>query len=1724
MAVQEGNGGRVQHDGRTALLIGVGDNPGAQHRLPALGTAVEADLRAMKAALRASGYEVHTLRDPTRNEITERICVLSGGVPAGSTLLLYFTGHGVRIGTTDYLVPCDGRAPSGDGDDPAGWEQPHIQESLLEADISRYLATCSAGTVLWLVDACRGAAGGTEAAFGSNVVKGPPHGGWAMMTGCGPGERAGFAETGSFFTAALAWALDPLTEFTTVEQVCEAARRRTRELSLRASGRPQSVRVHYGADLAEETRSLAVARGRRLLEAWEDVVRAPALWERVPQRDAEAVGWMQECLTSLATQAARQVHRAQERLPDPWADDEYPVRLLTDRLPLLLPESAELSALEVTALIAGVLLHETAWAQRLSQAAELRPQLVRRDGAADDLRRHYEQITEHYPQVAEKLADWYRWVDEPADDRHAVTLWLVHRWIEERFATDEDAVPPVLADAFVARLLDVPPPAAGAACGSRAEALSAALRTVAAGLVHGAPPDDRRLPLPDRHVVRRTPWSLRVRPLAALLRLAGLLAFDARCLPEVVAEHLAVSDPVVPREVTAVLQDAVWDVEQDGTTPSYLHLDAVCPHPALHAALASVVEDADDLGHALRESARRLPEDEAALLRGLPARLSDHRLRPDTARGTDAYDVPLARFSLSQTEIRRLLMGEKLYDGEPELALRELYQNAMDACRYRDMRVRYLRALGKEPAPWSGRIRIEVGEDSGGRYVECVDNGVGMTVDQLKNTFTRAGRRFDQSHSFRREQAAWLRHDRALRLYPNSRFGIGVFSYFMLADEMTIVTRPVGTDGRPADKALRVEIPVSGSLFRVRADDGRDGTALPDGGTRVRLHLRRTGSLTGDSAVSVLRSLVLLSEYRLEVRGEDGTEEIWPPGLLKGAEGRPATPAEPAVEAVPGILWWVAGEGAIVCDGIATDKRPFGYVLNLSGAHAGELSVNRKKLERYDGRWAREQFRQGARVLPEWAGLSLAWLWDMESRQPSIARILWRAWRGRGVHASDAHGRSVNLDEVGWFKLDASLDAPSGRLEEERLARTVRPWRLAALGPEYRARREGAPQSLAGHPVPHPGWAAIAAKVGDDWRTAVLEARTQRLSVAEVLRVTRGLRIVHPRLAGPAVRGDGDLDWTPGHTDWCVMRGLLGSDRDPLEGIVAHGLRRNLRRPADEIIYRHPPGDLSGVARASAMHRIPLGTLAEACARYTPFLDRPLPPVPDHHRDHVCTDDELKLLYLQEDKHQWRPVTHPWDVPVVAATVDLDVGEVVRRLAAFAWLGRPAPDPALAARWAAVPAELLDVLRRYVVLGAAGRPVLPWAAAVELAARNEMSVWEAERALDRQAENLGLVHRRRYTRRSPRRNVVPSPETGYLVRWLHDAGIGLEGGVSLRDLAFVRSHDMEWDELAWSAGELRRAGVELPDAASLLEAWDELPTPSKYAFSGEDPSWVGADYPVPATSAVLFTASQRLRQQLSYLWNTAHREAQNLGLSPELVAPRPPKELRKFRPTRDELAALVDQDADEGYDEWFETPRWTPLTAQRLVDYARARHAGARAAYLALAPLRAIGALVPELSDEAVAALPDEVPTVHDAAAVDPALRVSAPGSPLVPLDLVGIAGRLGESMRHTWQRRLAPYLALEGTPPSLTDVPDVVPCWQDLTVLTEGLDGRLPALTGLVSRAGIEHRAQAVGASPEWVRGRLEVYAVMFGLSIEDGTGPAAEPGAGEGKGRGIDSWSWTP
>ncbi|MFH8992230.1 caspase family protein [Streptomyces sp. NPDC017940] len=1685
---------------RTALLIGVGATPDAAHRFASLEAPVAADLRALGASLRAAGYEVRTVPGASRAEIITTVDEVSRGVPEDGTLLLHFTGHGIRVGGTDHLVPADARAPHGaDGD--AEWTQPYL-DTLLPADISPYLAHCRAGTVLWLIDACRGDP--ADGVFGSSVLKGPPSGRFALLTACAAGQRAGYSAGGSFFTLGLAEAFRPLTQARTVQEVFETARQHTLRAARLHGAADQEPQVRYGTDREAQARAAVICEGRRLLEAWREAVAGTALWERVAPGDAAGVPRLRECLGELADTCAQVVHLAQERMPDPWADDDFLVRVVRDQLPSLVPRTPTLSALEAAALVAAPLLHEAAWARRLSHAGDISPYTTRHLKDADAWRRHYEQVAEHHPHIKKKLRDC--WLDDRPDEARGVALWLVHRWIAERFVTDEQPVPEAESLSLAEALCP----------GPRARELSAALAALTAGITLGPPSQDRAprpalvLPLPGG-----ARQSLRADELAGILHLARVLALDVRALPDVLAEHLAVRDALLPQDAVNAVRAADWHAA-DGD----LHLDATCTHPALHAAFTDVVDQADELAEALRDTARTLPAPRAALLAGLPARVTDRGLRPAEDRGRRAYDVPLLRFQLAQTEVRDLLMGERIYGGEPDLALRELYQNAMDACRHRAMRHRYLRSRGAHPAPWSGRIVLTEGEDERGRYIECRDNGVGMGLDRLKNTFTKAGRRFEQSRAFRQEQATWHRHDPALRLYPNSRFGIGVFSYFMLAEEMTVLTRPVGTDGIPARRALRVDIPGSANLFRIQEYDdsfAAEGDGLLEGGTRVRLYLRDSAAVSAVSPVATLERLVLVSEFALRARDASGRRRDWEPGVLRHAPADDE--AAGYAEAVPGVLWWVENQGAILCDGIATDKKPFGYVLNLTGPRAGTLSLDRKTLQSYDTAWEAEQWARGAAALADWPGLGMAWLWRLEQHNLAAARTVWQRWRGRGVRVRDQDtwgGAALDLDSTGWFYWDGRIDRRRGHGSAEwDWPEAVTPWRAAVLG-GGRPARQAPPVSAAGHPVPEPGWARVAQwdrpdwdtrlnpeRKPLDWRVAVALAEGAGMTVREVLRAARGLRIVHPLLKPPpvlrrataAADGDGEgLDWRPDRYDAQIVEGLL-----------ARGVRnawQRAREQKNENDYEHAPDDLGGLVRASLATRQPLGRLAERCARFAPFLSAPPPVAPAHHRDHVCDETDLALLY-REGPRGWRPVRWPWEVIGVADTLRLSPLEVRERLDRFAWLGWRAPDEDAVRRWAGVPWEISMGLQTYCVPGGDGRLTLPWAATFALAAGWEVSLRKAEKALARWAEHLGLRHTRQHREKSAAGRVVPVPETASVLEAAHTAGLALEDGLSARDLAFVRPQGVSWDDLALVVEQLREAGADVPATAGLLRAWEDLPMPSRYAFSGSDPSFDVADYPVLPTADVLFSSSIDLRTPLATMWRTARREAKRVRLHvPEL-----PPALAGFRPGYEERRALLDWSDNDDPDNWFEPPRWATLTAERLVGYARSHHIGARTAYERLSPLRELGARIPELDPADVESLPGGVPDARDAVALGAAHRVSAPGSPLNPLDLLSLAGRLGEPVAATW-RRIVPYLPLEASPPALDPaaVPEELPRWQDLIVLAVHADGALPALSGSVTREQLRFAADAVDESEEWVVDRIGRYAELFGLELPaDGAGAGA-------------------
>ncbi|TDD50023.1 hypothetical protein E1286_12870 [Nonomuraea terrae] len=1145
---------------RHALLIGV---PRCDDReLDDLGDVVRTDVRAMRQSLDQSGYAVvesfgvEESEEPTGTRIRRRIRRACEEVPEGGVLLLYFSGHGVSLDGSDYLVPCD--ADRGTG---------ALAVDELVSFVPDGLEGCRARLVVFFVDACRNAPAGEH----NPVVHGGrlPYwkgGDFVMITGCGPGQKCHYGETGSYFTQALAQTLDRRNPARTLQQVFDDVRRQMARVARPTDEQPQQPHAHHVLSERMPGADLAICDGDDLTVAWRRAVETTPLWdlsaEAVPTATREKVREVVERCAVRRNEAAAELRR-HVRIDDPWSDQNYPIRIL-DRLVELL-DGAELTPAETALLVAAPFLRECLIGAGIRQAARIKPISFARTyepGPRNDLELTHE-MHQHLLQRAEGLA-----AREAYAARDALAMWLVHQWLAVGSALwrGEDAKQLYAATASA---LDVTPKAPR---GERAGLVEALVLAVGSDLA-------------DHDLAERAYLDGRWRVLTRVLGVAGTLAVDVRRLPSVIADHLGTHLELPLSTVTSAVERLEWRHSEEA-----LNLCLSCEHPALHLALEDVVRRADAALAAAQADKHLAP----VLVKRLPERVTADELRPEQRERTPAYATPVMRFRLAEEKVRELLMGRQLYD-DPSLAIRELYQNALDACRYRDTRLRYIRREG-----WHGEITFRQGVKDGRPYIECQDNGVGMDADTLLHVFANAGERFVYRQQYRAEQAEWESADPPLRMVSNSQFGVGVFSYFMLADEIEVLTRPVNRHGVPAQQAHSVHIASSGSLLQITPSEA----GMPEGGTRVRLYL------SGDEKVSVLRTmrrLLWVSDYDVEVTEEDRGSERWTAGKLRYQDDSPLK--------VGADLWWVSGNGGLLADGILTTEQMFGVVVNLRGVHRPRFTVDRKKLREWDRTWVHEETERSLPALETWPGLTMSWLWEMTEDTPQRAQRVFdhlvKIDAQVPIGEFWARDLLVPIRAVGCLPEDAAL--LSLRSQEGRYAVWLRTWRAlqwhALLGHIPRSRMIQAAGGGSGEGCPLVG--PVDAKLLEGLAHGTRASREHLLegladseeSVVSVLR----------RLRRYAITG---LDVSVARAIPPVTRALTDEER-PLFAVLTAWLCVGAAR--DEDSFGH-------LILASRRLDLPLGEVLRRAAELAPpgwsIPELDLGPLADH----VCTEMDARLM------------------------------------------------------------------------------------------------------------------------------------------------------------------------------------------------------------------------------------------------------------------------------------------------------------------------------------------------------------------------------------------------------------------------------------------------------------------------------------------------------------------
>lgn len=190
------------------------------------------------------------------------------------------------------------------------------------------------------------------------------------------------------------------------------------------------------------------------------------------------------------------------------------------------------------------------------------------------------------------------------------------------------------------------------------------------------------------------------------------------------------------------------------------------------------------------------------------------RIRSNTERADFALTLPFvpkaASFEAAGSEILKLLI-KPLYGNRPEIGIRELVQNAVDAV----LELRQFRLAHENVECEFNRQEADVllaleKRSDGSWWLTISDHGIGMTPETIREYFLRVGASFRQS-------TWWRSHFIGIRgnseIPRSGRFGIGVLAAFLLGPEMHLSTRHVES---ARNRGVRFSVTLDESIVEMR--------------------------------------------------------------------------------------------------------------------------------------------------------------------------------------------------------------------------------------------------------------------------------------------------------------------------------------------------------------------------------------------------------------------------------------------------------------------------------------------------------------------------------------------------------------------------------------------------------------------------------------------------------------------------------------------------------------------------------------------------------------------------------------------------------------------------------------------------------------------------------------------------------------------------------------------
>ena len=166
------------------------------------------------------------------------------------------------------------------------------------------------------------------------------------------------------------------------------------------------------------------------------------------------------------------------------------------------------------------------------------------------------------------------------------------------------------------------------------------------------------------------------------------------------------------------------------------------------------------------------------------------------------------------------LLIAPLYGSNPSFGIRELLQNATDACRQRVV-------YDKEYEPIVN-IKFEIDTENDENYIVIQDNGIGMNLKIIREYFLRIGKPYTESDEWNNVR------DKDSEVIKNGRFGVGILSSFLLGDKISVKTRryPVNIDEK--SKVLKFSTGLYDEYINIIKEDAKDFY-----GTEIRIKINK---------------------------------------------------------------------------------------------------------------------------------------------------------------------------------------------------------------------------------------------------------------------------------------------------------------------------------------------------------------------------------------------------------------------------------------------------------------------------------------------------------------------------------------------------------------------------------------------------------------------------------------------------------------------------------------------------------------------------------------------------------------------------------------------------------------------------------------------------------------------------------------------------------------------